>query len=794
MLFTFLHFLFKMGSSGDFPSIKHPKNGIFKWFNALSNVKKRFHNQSYFGFRVNSSEFDLAMIAEDLAHNLNLYDLNISGKMAEAVDGYIIQQKNRTKKKLLSTNECSKEYKNIYQFCKLTGININLENYGIPSEHVDIMLSNIIGYLPCGLIVTILGLLTIEFYIIQIILSFFIFKASDHTSPTILEFILFYLGDAILLTSAIFYFLSYTGIDSALTTLISLDELTSQVTSPLSESFQNIIEFGIPNLVSPVIENMLSIFNTTQYFFNETATSFLSPTIKILQKLVSKNESDPGMFQIYNFYIYNLAKDFYSCSKNYSKLNEISTYFGKYDFSSFQDEIQNLLDKELEFSKKIKELNSFFEYIYTILYPVQQYVSNLTNQKVYKTNLTFGELITDFGNNQIYYYLAGLNSNNTQNSSYCGLIRFGFLIFGFILVFSSIFYAIVYNLHNKFSICIANTISIFPIIATILMFFISFVFTELGSAEVSLSEQLEPAIDRFITSVIDITIPFRMIEFPVINITQITNNFYKGEINLSSIVFPYPMNNIEYFVNSNKKMGLADSLQLSNIVDLNKYGDEIGDFIIKLGENYSLPTNIVSLFNNVEKLFRLVSYFPKKIDGFFNWGIPMTLTTKQLRYEIKKMDPDALHELEPYLSQIDFYVNLMNSQYQIALFEIYENLANTLDKNDEKLINFIHSVMNDLGSSVKLLLRNIYPVLNMIKNEPFISFYATIRNLFFYDLASTAAYISISGTLMMIGFVFIVVLMWIRRKGMRLEDNLQLRRNESSKLDSAESDINVLFI
>ncbi|KAK8840938.1 hypothetical protein M9Y10_027770 [Tritrichomonas musculus] len=783
-----------MGSSGDFPSIKHPKNGIFKWFNALSNVKKRFHNKSYFGFRVNSSEFDLAMIAEDLAHNLNLYDLNISGKMAEAVDGYIIQQKNRTKKKLLSTNECSKEYKNIYQFCKLTGININLENYGIPSEHVDIMLSNIIGYLPCGLTITILGLLTIEFYIIQIILSFFIFKASDHTSPTILEFILFYFGDTILLTSAIFYFLSYTGIDSTLTTLISLDELTSQVTSPLSESFQNIIEFGIPNLVSPVIENMLNIFNTTQYFFNETATSFLSPTIKILQKLVSKNESDPGIFQIYNFYIYNFAKDFYSCSKNYSKLNEISTYFGKYDFSSFQDEIQNLLDKELEFSKKIKELNSFFEYIDSILYPVLQYVSNLTNQKVYKTNLTFGELITDFGNNKLYYYLAGLNSNDTQNSSYCGLIRFGFLIFGFILVFSSIFYAIVYNLHNKFSICIANTISIFPIIATILMFFISFVFTELGSAEVSLSEQLEPAIDHFITSVVDITFPFRMIEFPVINITQITNNFFKGEINLSNIVFPNPMNNIEYFVNTNKKMGLADSLQLSNIVDLNKYGDEIGDFIIELGENYSLPTNIVSLFNNVEKLFRLVSYFPKKIDGFFNWRIPMTLTTKQFRYEIKKMDPEALHELEPYLSQIDFYINLMNSQYQIALFEIYENLANTLDKIDEKLINFIHSVMNDLGSSVKLLLHNIYSVLNMIKNEPFISYYATIRNLFFYDLVSTAAYISISGTLMMIGFVFIVVLMWIRRKGMRPEDNLQLRRNESSILDSAESDINVLFI
>lgn len=207
MLLTFFCFLPRIVSSDDFPSIKHPKDGIFKWFNMLSNVKKRFHNQTYFGFRVNSSGFDLEMIAEDLSRHLNLYDLNISGKMAEAMNKYNNRQKNRTKKILLGTDECSKEYKNINQFCKLTGIDINLENYGIPSEHVDIFLSNMIGYLPCGLLITILSFVTLTFYIIQIILSFFFFKASDHTSPTILEFILFWGCDIIGICHFLFYFI-----------------------------------------------------------------------------------------------------------------------------------------------------------------------------------------------------------------------------------------------------------------------------------------------------------------------------------------------------------------------------------------------------------------------------------------------------------------------------------------------------------------------------------------------------------------------------------------------------------
>ena len=69
-----------------------------------------------------------------------------------------------------------------------------------------------------------------------------------------------------------------------------------------------------------------------------------------------------------------------------------------------------------------------------------------------------------------------------------------------------------------------------------------------------------------------------------------------------------------------------------------------------------------------------------------------------------------------------------------------------------------------------------------------------MRNIVFYDLASMSAYVSVSGTLMMIGFVFIVVLMWIRRKGMGSDNSLELRRNQSNKLDDSECSIEKLAV
>lgn len=789
MFFLSLIIFAERASSKDYPPIKHPKNGIFNWFISLSRSKKQFQNRKIFGFRVNTSQPDLIMIANDLADHLNLHDLNLTGKFADTVNDIIDRPRKRSANYLslkVNKKNCPHDFENVYHFCKLTGINLNFEKYGIPSEHVDIILSNMIGYLPCGLLLFILGISSVCFYIIQIVLSFFFCKPIENSSPKVYQFILFYIGDAVLLVSAIFYFFSYDGIHSFTETMISIESILYELSSSLTSSFHSVTKHGIPNSFNPVVDHLINATTITQNYLADTSNSFINPTIDILEKLCSKNEEDLGVFSIYNYHIYILANEFYSHAEKYPKLKDISKYFAKVDFTPFQNEIQKLLDKELEFAEKVNQLNSFFEYLNSTITPYQQFVANFTHQKVKGTNKTFGEYI-DYFDDMSKYYLKEMSRSADKKSKLCSSIRVAFFILGVILICSSFFFAIVYIMHNKFSICVASTISIFSLIMTVLMFAIAFVFTEFGSADVNLSEQFEPAIDTFCDNVIGKIIPIREIEIPMINVTKHTNNFYKGIIKLSNIVLPNPFQNIQYFVNANKSLGIADSLQLWKIADLSRYGDEVGDFIINLGKSFVLPENLVSLIDNMEKIFRYVKLFPKRIDGLFNWGVPITTTTKHLRLEITVNDYSALKELEPYLNKIDSYVTLMNSQYQIALHKIYDELADALNELDIKLIEFIRNVMNNLGSSIKILLKNVYPVLNIIQTEPIVGPYAQIRNIVFYDLAGTSAYLSISGTLMMVGLVFIVVFMWIRRKGMLHYDNLQLRRDTSSRLDSTDN-------
>ena len=129
-------------SSNEFPSIKYPKHRIFGWFNSLSHLKKPFNNKKILGFTANISVPDLNMIAADIAYHLDLHDLNISGKIADAIN----KDNQETKKKsiLLSQNGCpyKNQYENVYQLCHLTGINLDLENIGIPPDHVNILIGN----------------------------------------------------------------------------------------------------------------------------------------------------------------------------------------------------------------------------------------------------------------------------------------------------------------------------------------------------------------------------------------------------------------------------------------------------------------------------------------------------------------------------------------------------------------------------------------------------------------------------------------------------------------------------
>lgn len=533
--------------SNDFQSVKTTTKGIFGWFNALSPMKKPFNNKTIFGFRVNTSEPDLKMIARDITDYLDLYDLNISGQIADSVSEYDPNNLIEDSKILADDYGCESPYQNIYQLCYLTGIYIDLSYYGIPSEHVDILIANFLGYFPCGLLIVVLGCVTIIFYIIQFFLSCFVCKANDHTKPSPFSIVIFYAAIAVLIISALFFFLAYIGVRSMYHTLSNLDTVVPQITSSLASFLTDLSNYGIPNTFGLLVESVLNVSDSIFEYVNKTADSFILPTILWQDKMVSDDENDMGVFSIYNRRIQPAANRFYERARMYPKLKDISKYFARQDWTEYTEEMQDLLDEEKDLVSNMTFLNTFFDYLNVTIFPFKEFTENLTNNVVEGTNKTVGELINDLQEKNLssFQYLDDVYQNVDYYEPAYRWTLVGFLIYGIVLIGAIIFLSIMFWMHSRCSICVASTISIYPLIATLLMFVFAFIFTGIGYADVSISNQFEDALDEFLMDVINVTIPQREIVFPQINITFYTQETYVGVLNISSIVFPEQMNNLK---------------------------------------------------------------------------------------------------------------------------------------------------------------------------------------------------------------------------------------------------------
>lgn len=131
--------------------------------------------------------------------------------------------------------------------------------------------------------------------------------------------------------------------------------------------------------------------------------------------------------------------------------------------------------------------------------------------------------------------------------------------------------------------------------------------------------------------------------------------------------------------------------------------------------------------NEVKNILSFFQVFPKTIDGFFNWGVPVLLTTDHLRTQIKNMCPEALDALGPYLKKLDEYSKQMNPQSEIALYQLSTELPTAIYQMNYEVPNYIQKVMGDLGNSTKLVMKNVYPIINSIQFRPIIGPYALVR-------------------------------------------------------------------
>lgn len=769
MIFLFIFFAY---SENLFPPIKLTKNGIFNWFNALALMKKPFNNKKIFGFRANSSVPDLSMILSDVLNHLNIAEINVTSKINEMINP---DNEVESTLKLLDEDdddeeddECLNRSGNVYQLCKLIDHDFNFEKAGIQEKHVDILIANVVGYIPTNLFFLVLSITAIIYYIVQIILSFKFFKPSETTPPSFITAILFYAADSLVFIAAILYFCSASGVNNFYTTLTSLDTVVPRVTYSFATSLSSIFDDGIPSSVNPIFQVVIDILNSTKNFLSTTTNSFLTPTSIFLEKMSSSDESNLGVFAIYNERIQPKANEFYDKASQYPKLDDISDFFFKQNFSSYQESIQNLYRSVQHLSNQVNSYVSFFEYMNEILYPLQQSIFSLTDRTLDESNYTLGDFLDDLKNQSLssFEYLTEVRQEAKNKSKVWKVIETFYFISGIIFLASPVVFGLVFMMHSSLSVCIANTISICPLVSTILMFFASFLATGIGFALVALSNQLEQRVDGFIGEALDHAFPGSEIVFPPINVTKNTNGTYKGVLRLSKIVFPSPITSFEHFVNSDEEDGIATSLDLNSVIDMNKYANELSAFVSQVGNNFVLSPLFVQSLKQVETALSYLSNMPTQIDGFFQWGVPMTESTNCLRDQIKSMDPDAFSQLDPYLKEIDAYSVIMNHQFKEAIYQLSNVLPNSLDQLSSNIVIFIKKIVDDLSKSLNELVRNVYPLIDSIKVGLVIGPYALVRNLLFYDLSSACAYISASGTLMICGLIPVVTMIWIRRKYM----------------------------
>lgn len=763
MLTIFFYLLFPLISSKDFPSIKFTKGGIFGWFNALALMKKPFNNKKLFGFRLNSTDPDLSMVVQDISNHLNLHDLNISQKISDMISP-------KSNKILLSGGGCTGKTGNSLQFCKMFGSQLDFTKIGITEANLNILLANLVGYIPTNLFFIIIASLSIIYYIVQIVLQYKFFKPKEYSDPSILSCIIFYASDALVFISAILFLCAFTGVDDLVSTVISLDTIIPRITYSVSTSMLRLLEDAIPNGLDPLFQMIDSILNTTNFYIKSTVDSFVNPTTLFMDRMVSTDENDLGVFSLYNERIKVKADELYAKMKENPKLKGIERLFPSRDFTNEQNNITKFYNSELDLSKEMEQLDSLFVYFDKVAQSFEDYVMNFTNKTIGDDeNQTIGEMLYELKDNSLnsYEFLADLHKRTKKKNPLWIFLAIIFFVIGIFFMLVPIYLGMIFWMHNKAARCAANTIAICPLVSTVLMFALAFLTSGVGLALVAVSNQFEARVDDLLSNIIDQTIPTREILIGPINITEETDGYFNGILNITSIVFPKPLNNFQKFVKHDEEDGIASAFTLEDLIDFEKFGDEVGDFIINMSSNYNLPSDLLSSLNDVQSISKALSLIlPNEIEGLFNWSVNISTATNYLRNQIKSKDSSALEGLEPYLSEIDVLTNQMNSQYQIAMKQLTIELLNAINDLNTLIPRFIKSILNDLGTSMKQLLRNVYPVVDSIQCGAILGPYALARNAIFYDLSSMCAYISASGTLMIFGFVVVVTMIWIRRTGM----------------------------
>lgn len=163
-----------------------------------------------------------------------------------------------------------------------------------------------------------------------------------------------------------------------------------------------------------------------------------------------------------------------------------------------------------------------------------------------------------------------------------------------------------------------------------------------------------------------------------------------------------------------------------------------------IGQNFVLLELVTGILDVVGNIYKQILKLPVKLAGFFRYAISIDHATNDLRSQIKQQNEAAYPILNPYLDKMDEDLDFMKMQYENSLQVIDTNLCEAMNTIENDLTSYFKFIFSSFGLGIQKIFDNVYSIIHEIETRPMVGSYAIIRNLVFYDISSTAAYLSAS--------------------------------------------------
>jgi len=812
-----------------FQKIKIPSGPVFSWYKFAGFLKFAFNNVTIWRLTFNATEPDLPYyvskaVGKFLPSDVNLQKTvndainNINGNSADAKALDIPDQGINTEFKstpLLSDAQLLEED---------IANSIDLTNYGLTKEDSDILVHSLLGF------ALVIVPITLSFAINFIYYLFYCFTCccpcchrKEGSRPYIVSMVFFLIGIALVLLGYVFTMISFKGFNNIVTTTRSLPDYIDESVDTFIGSMDN-VSTSISTTVSQSFDTIDKTLDDIVDFAKGTVIDVAGNLTEAVNYIVRKDDSDIDN----NGAIFYFTKSFTKGSELYE--NTIKAYQGGYDpnyleflntsgipiygykdfFEDFRESFQAIEDNSdslTSLADVIEDFKSivldFFPSIEDILDMIDSYTSNLSNITV--GDQTVSELIHDFKNSSSIVEIKDLVNGTVDEyiNKYWTWATVGYLFLCSLNLILVIAFVGSFWCHTCCSSCVAACAECYPCVCTVILFILGLLTTVFSAVIVFFGRNFTPTLDSAVNASIFTVIPDGVLSFPPIDLSSKTSGYVKTKLQLPSL----NLTNLTLFdsaFHSDLDTGISDFLSLSQIIPIDKFGKAIGDFLpVAIREfdvenrinKYSreatdfwstdeIPNNFADLQERympnmsvygIYEMFK--SYCQNLTDNFQELEDTGEQSAAHTYCEQNHINPckvrtntetssDFMTQCERTADTMEPVSRVMEEKYQLGV-QAKDIAMSSISGLGTSVGKKILDVSNNGVALVNLLAESLLPTFNNISASPIINAVAIFYNTFFYDIAWWATFFSMGATLIIWGFFISVILMCIRRRGMK---------------------------